>query len=86
MTARELSGHLGLPRATAYRLLNLLVADEYLVRTTDLSGFALGAKVAQLAEAVSPVACRPPPVSSSRKPGPPCVRVCTSSGSRARAS
>ena len=55
VTARELSGHLGLPRATAYRLLNLLVADEYLVRTTDLSGFALGAKVAQLAEAVSPV-------------------------------
>lgn len=54
-TARELSAHLGLPRATAYRLLNLLVADEYLVRTTDLSGFALGAKVAQLAEAVSPV-------------------------------
>lgn len=53
-TARELSTRLGLPRATTYRLLNLLVEDEYLVRTPDLSGFALGAKVAQLAAAVSP--------------------------------
>lgn len=53
-TARELSARLALPRATTYRLLNLLVEDEYLVRTPDLSGFALGAKVAQLAAAVSP--------------------------------
>ena len=53
-TARELSERLGLPRATTYRLLNLLVEDEYLVRTPDLSGFALGAKVAQLAAAVNP--------------------------------
>ncbi|WP_308291290.1 helix-turn-helix domain-containing protein [Microbacterium ureisolvens] len=48
-TAREISLELGLPRATAYRLLNLLVQDEYLVRTPDLAGFALGAKVVQLA-------------------------------------
>ncbi|WP_336631085.1 MULTISPECIES: helix-turn-helix domain-containing protein [unclassified Microbacterium] len=53
-TARELSTRLGLPRATTYRLLNLLVEDEYLVRTPDLSGFALGAKVAQLAAAAHP--------------------------------
>ncbi|ALJ19452.1 helix-turn-helix domain-containing protein [Microbacterium sp. No. 7] len=54
VTARELSAALQLPRATTYRLLNLLVEDEYLVRTPDLSGFALGAKVAQLAAAVAP--------------------------------
>lgn len=53
-TAREVSARLGLPRATTYRLLNLLVEDEYLIRTPDLSGFALGAKVAQLAAAISP--------------------------------
>ncbi len=54
-TAREISLAIGLPRATAYRLLNLLVQDEYLVRTPDLSGFALGAKVVHLAAAAAPV-------------------------------
>jgi DNA-binding IclR family transcriptional regulator len=54
VTAKELSARLTLPRATTYRLLNLLVQDEYLVRTPDLSGFALGAKVAQLAAAAVP--------------------------------
>lgn len=53
-TAQEISRALGLPRATAYRILNLLVQDEYLVRTPDLSGFALGAKVAQLAAVAAP--------------------------------
>ncbi|MBA8815509.1 DNA-binding IclR family transcriptional regulator [Microbacterium halimionae] len=53
-TAREVSAQLGLPRATTYRLLNLLVQDEYLVRTPDLTGFALGAKVSQLVAAASP--------------------------------
>lgn len=51
VTAREVSDNLALPRATAYRLLNLLVEDEYLVRLPDLSGFALGHKVAELAGA-----------------------------------
>lgn len=55
VTAREISLALGLPRATAYRLLNLLVQDEYLVRTPDLAGFALGAKVIHLAAAAAPV-------------------------------
>ncbi|WP_159502486.1 helix-turn-helix domain-containing protein [Microbacterium sp. 18062] len=55
VTAREISDALGLPRATTYRLVNLLVEDEYLVRTRDLSGFALGAKVAQLAAVAVPV-------------------------------
>ncbi|MDQ1084773.1 DNA-binding IclR family transcriptional regulator [Microbacterium proteolyticum] len=56
VTAQRLSAELGLPRATTYRLLNLLVEDEYLVRTPDLSGFALGAKVAQLAAVAAPPA------------------------------
>lgn len=55
VTAREISAALQLPRATTYRLLNLLVEDEYLVRTPDLTGFALGAKVTQLAAVAAPV-------------------------------
>ncbi|KFF60075.1 hypothetical protein JF66_06950 [Cryobacterium sp. MLB-32] len=58
VTAREISDNLELPRATAYRLLNVLVQDEYLVRTPDLSGFALGRKVVELANLVTPP--RPP--------------------------
>ncbi|MHC5794914.1 IclR family transcriptional regulator [Lacisediminihabitans sp. FW035] len=58
VTAREVSENLGFPRATAYRLLNLLVQEEYLVRLPDLSGFALGLKVVQLAGVSTPV--RPP--------------------------
>ena len=54
VTAREVSEHLALPRATAYRLLNLLVQDEYLVRMPDLRGFALGRKVVELASLVAP--------------------------------
>jgi DNA-binding IclR family transcriptional regulator len=50
VTAQQLSAGLGLPRATTYRLLNLLVQDEYLVRLPDLAGFALGRKVALLAD------------------------------------
>lgn len=58
VTARQVSDNLGLPRATAYRLLNLLVQDEYLVRMPDLRGFALGRKVVELARFVAPD--RPP--------------------------
>ncbi|KRE31562.1 hypothetical protein ASG80_03265 [Agromyces sp. Soil535] len=54
VTAREISANLRMPRATAYRLLNLLVQEEYLVRLGDLSGFALGRKVAELAHLVTP--------------------------------
>jgi DNA-binding IclR family transcriptional regulator len=57
VTARELSFELGLPRATAYRILALLVEDGYLKRTSDgFPGFALGAKVAGLASVVAPPA------------------------------
>ncbi|HEX4356762.1 MAG TPA: IclR family transcriptional regulator C-terminal domain-containing protein [Pseudonocardia sp.] len=48
-SARELSRLSGIPPATAYRLLNLLVADGFLVRTSDLSGFALGRRTRELA-------------------------------------
>ncbi|MBH0130248.1 helix-turn-helix domain-containing protein [Salinibacterium sp. NK8237] len=56
VSAREISEALDLPRATTYRLLNLLVQDEYLVRTPDLRGFALGSKLEQFGRAVMPTA------------------------------
>jgi DNA-binding IclR family transcriptional regulator len=59
-TARDISRESGIPPTTAYRLLNLLVADGYLVRIADLSGFALGRRTRELAGAVSePAAFRP---------------------------
>lgn len=48
VTAKEISGALKMPPATTYRLLNLLVAEGYLVRLPDLSGFALGRRAARL--------------------------------------
>lgn len=48
VTAKEISSSLGLPQATTYRILNLLVAEEYLVRLPDLSGFALGRRAGRL--------------------------------------
>ena len=56
VSAAELAAATGIPRATAYRLLNLLVAEELLVRMPDLSGFALGARVGALVDAAAPVA------------------------------
>jgi DNA-binding IclR family transcriptional regulator len=49
VTAKEISAALKLPPATTYRLLNLLVGEEYLVRLPDLKGFALGRRAARLA-------------------------------------
>lgn len=54
VTAQQLTRNLGLPRATTYRLLNLLVQQEYLVRMPDLTGFALGRKVGELANMAAP--------------------------------
>ena len=51
-TAQDISRLSGIPPATAYRLLNLLVANGYLVRIADLSGFALGRRTRELAGAV----------------------------------
>ncbi|MFI1916919.1 IclR family transcriptional regulator [Nocardia sp. NPDC020380] len=53
VTAKEIAERLGLAPATTYRLLNSLVADEYLVRTADLRGFALGARLRGLAAAIT---------------------------------
>jgi DNA-binding IclR family transcriptional regulator len=54
ISAREIAENLGIPRATTYRLLKHLVQQEYLVRSPDLSGFALGQRVRDLAFAVRP--------------------------------
>ena len=49
-TAKQIAEHTGTPAATTYRMLNMLVADGYLVRVPDLSGFALGRRTAELAQ------------------------------------
>ncbi|MGH3439055.1 MAG: IclR family transcriptional regulator [Sciscionella sp.] len=54
VTAKEISTALKLPPATTYRLLNLLVAEEYLVRLPDLRGFALGRRAGRLSVPVAP--------------------------------
>ncbi len=53
-TAKEITDSLRMPPATAYRLLNALVGDEYLVRTSDLRGFALGHAISGLVTAATP--------------------------------
>ncbi|HEY3572519.1 MAG TPA: IclR family transcriptional regulator C-terminal domain-containing protein [Arthrobacter sp.] len=53
-TAKEVTDALQMPQATAYRILNSLVADEYLVRTSDLRGFALGQAITGLITAATP--------------------------------
>lgn len=56
VSAREIAENLGMARATTYRLLKHLVQQEYLVRSPDLSGFALGQRVRDLALVVGSVA------------------------------
>lgn len=51
ITSRELIAILPMSRATVFRIVKHLVAEGYLVRTTDLRGFALGARVLALTEA-----------------------------------
>lgn len=53
-TAKDIAALTDIAPATAYRLLNLLVADGYLVRIEDLSGFALGRRTRELAGAATP--------------------------------
>ncbi|WP_026556531.1 IclR family transcriptional regulator [Arthrobacter sp. 35W] len=53
-TAKEVSDALQMPPATAYRVLNALVGDEYLARTSDLRGFALGHAISGLIAAAAP--------------------------------
>ena len=61
VTAKEIAEHLSMPSATTYRLLNLLVADGYVVRLPDLSSFSLGPRMGVLIDAaVSPIVCTAP--------------------------
>lgn len=53
-TAKEITDTLQMPQTTVYRTLNSLVADEYLVRTSDLRGFALGHALSGLITAATP--------------------------------
>jgi DNA-binding IclR family transcriptional regulator len=48
VTAQRVSEILGIPPATTYRILNLLVSEEYLIRVSDPRGFALGPRVGEL--------------------------------------
>jgi DNA-binding IclR family transcriptional regulator len=58
VTAKDIAEHLSMPSATTYRLLNLLVADGYVVRLPDLSGFSLGPRMGVMIDAaVSPIVC-----------------------------
>jgi len=57
ITARQLSAGLGLPPATTYRILNVLVRDEYLARLPGGRGFGLGARAAELASVVAAAGC-----------------------------
>jgi DNA-binding IclR family transcriptional regulator len=51
ITAGQLSVALGLPPATTYRIVNVLVRDEYLARLPGGRGFGLGARAADLVAA-----------------------------------
>ena len=53
VTAKEIAAALHMPPATAYRILNALVGEEYLVRTSDLRGFGLGKRLGSLIAAVT---------------------------------
>ncbi|MGV9709297.1 IclR family transcriptional regulator [Gordonia sp. NPDC003424] len=52
-TGQEIAQRLSVPPATTYRLLNSLVAEEYLVRTADLRGFALGTRLRSMVDAAT---------------------------------
>lgn len=54
VTAKEVVEGLAIPPATCYRLLNSLIEDEYLVRTADLRGFALGNAMSSFVDATTP--------------------------------
>lgn len=52
-TAKEISDALQMAPATVYRMVNALVGDEYLARTADLRGFALGHAISGLITAAT---------------------------------
>ncbi len=53
-SANAIARSLELPRATAYRVINSLVSDEYLLRHPNLGGFVLGVRVVELAHLIAP--------------------------------
>lgn len=53
VTSRELTEALPMSRASVYRILKHLVAQEYLVRTPDLRGFVIGERVVALGRPVA---------------------------------
>lgn len=58
-TARQIVEGAEMPRATVYRILKHLVQQEYLVRSPDLRGFALGQRVHALATTWPEVVAEP---------------------------
>ncbi|QBJ96271.1 IclR family transcriptional regulator [Rhodococcus sp. ABRD24] len=52
-SAKEIARFADVPPTTAYRMLNFLVAEGFLVRVPDLSGFALGRRTAELAHSAA---------------------------------
>jgi DNA-binding IclR family transcriptional regulator len=61
VTARQLTEALPMSRASVYRIIKHLVANEYLVRTPDLRGFVIGERVRALSGAAvtEPVLTKP---------------------------
>lgn len=56
VSARQIVEALEMPRSTVYRLIKHLVQEEYLVRSPDLRGFALGARLDVLVRGFAPAA------------------------------
>ncbi|WP_019182005.1 IclR family transcriptional regulator [Microbacterium yannicii] len=61
LSANGIARALGMPRTSAYRLINSLVSEEYLLRHPDLDGFVLGVRVVELAHLVAPTRPAPTP-------------------------
>lgn len=53
ISANEIAQTLEIHRATAYRAINSLVSQEFLLRCPDLSGFILGVRVTELAKLIA---------------------------------
>ncbi|GAA1955915.1 IclR family transcriptional regulator [Agromyces allii] len=61
LSANRIAQLLGIPRTSAYRLINSLTSDEYLLRHPTLDGFVLGVRVVELAHLIAPRTADPTP-------------------------
>lgn len=52
LSAAEIARHVRAARATVYRVVNALARDGYLMRPDDVSGFVLGPRALDLADAM----------------------------------